>query len=166
MKKLLALLLSLMMLLSLGAAAAETVTSAAEMLYDGAWVRFEDGFEIYLPSEWYQYETTEEHHALGIFYIAGTQDFSRGFMMGWQQLNQDCTIEQLHAELVTAYPDAKIMDVSGVGLVYYEDPANGLMCYVALDATEPGMYMMGFFPMDNEEMKTLSALIASTLRCY
>ena len=65
MKKFLALLLCLMMALSLGAASAETTQHAAEVLYEGSWVRFEDGFEIYLPSEWYEFECTEEMNAQG-----------------------------------------------------------------------------------------------------
>ena len=72
MKKVLALILCLLMALSLGCASAENVTTAAEVLYEGVWVQFEDGFEIYLPAEWYEFECTEEMNAQGIFYMAGT----------------------------------------------------------------------------------------------
>ena len=77
----------------------------------------------------------------------------------------DCTVEELHAEMLKVYPDAQIMDVSGVGLIFYEDTANGLLNYIALDATEPGFYMFAFSPVDDEVFRVQSAIIASTIRC-
>ncbi|MGN0997421.1 MAG: hypothetical protein ACI4PG_10985, partial [Candidatus Ventricola sp.] len=65
MKKLLALVLCLMMACMLSAAVAES--AAMEDLFDGAWVQFEDGFELYLPADWAVFETTEEMNAQGIF---------------------------------------------------------------------------------------------------
>ena len=48
MKKFLALILCLMMACMSIAVAEET---AIEDQYDGSWVQFEDGFEIYLPND-------------------------------------------------------------------------------------------------------------------
>lgn len=166
MKKFLALLLCLMMALSLGAASAETTQHAAEVLYEGSWVRFEDGFEIYLPSEWYEFECTEEMNAQGIFYMAGTEDLSYSCTLGWTALEADCTIEELHAEIVKTHPEAKVMDVSGVGLIFYADAENGLLNYIALDATEPGAYLFAFSPANDEVFLVQSAIIASTIRCF
>ena len=56
MKKILALVLCLMMALSLTSALAEAPLTLAEQSYEGVWVQFEDGFEIYLPAEWVEYE--------------------------------------------------------------------------------------------------------------
>ena len=166
MKKVLALILCLLMALSLGCASAENVTTAAEVVYEGVWVRFEDGFELYLPADWYEYECTEEMNAQGIFYMAGTEDMSYSCTLAWNPLEADCTIEELHAEMVKVYPDAQIMDVSGVGLVFYEDTENGLLNYIALDATEPGFYLFAFSPADDAVFKVESAIIASTIRCF
>lgn len=166
MKKFLALILSLMMVLSLGIASAETAQHPAEVVYEGAWVRFEDGFEIYLPAEWYEYECTEEMNANGIFYMAGTEDMSYSCTLGWTPLEVDCTIEELHAEVVKVHPEAVVMDVSGVGLIFYVDAENGLLNYVALDATEPGAYLFAFSPANDEVFQVQSAIIASTIRCF
>ena len=167
MKKVLALVLCLLMTLSLSFASAEaTIAEAAEVLYEGVWVQFEDGFEIYLPADWYAYECTEEMNAKGIFYMAGTEDMSYSLTLAWKALEADCSIEELHAEMLTVYPDAQLMDVSGVGLVFYEDTANGLLNYIALDATEPGMYMFAFSPAGDEVFLVESAIIAATLRCF
>jgi len=166
MKKVLAILLCLMMFLSLGFASAETAATAAEELYEGVWVQFEDGFEIYLPAEWYEYECTEEMNARGIFYMAGTEDMSYTCTLSWTALEAECTIEELYAEMMKVHPEAVLMDVSGVGLIFYLDAENGLLNYVALDATEPGAYMFTFFPADDEVFVVQSAIIASTIRSF
>lgn len=171
MKKVLAFVLCLMMALSLGYALAEApaeedYTHAAELLYEGVWVQFEDGFEIYLPADWYEYECTEEMNAQGIFYMAGTEDMSYSCTLGWTALEAECTIEELHAEMVKVHPEAQVMDVSGVGLVFYVAVENGLLNYVALDATEPGAYLFAFSPANDEVFLVQSAIIASTIRCF
>ena len=48
MKKLLAVTLCLLLAVLVTAVAA---AEAVEGLFDGTWVQFEDGFEIYLPSD-------------------------------------------------------------------------------------------------------------------
>jgi len=165
MKKILALVLSLMMIFALTTAVAEqTPVVAIEDLFEGVWVQFEDGFEFYLPADWYQAELTEEMNAKGIFYAAGTADFSYYCMLGWRPLAAEYTVEQLQAELVVGYPDAAVVEVNGVGLVAYVDAENNLLNCIALDATEPGYYMFVFSPADDPDFQTLAALIASTIR--
>lgn len=39
--------------------------------YDGVWVPFDDGFKLYLPSNWNTYSVPEEMKANGCFYEAG-----------------------------------------------------------------------------------------------
>lgn len=161
MKKLLAVTLCLLLAVLVTAVA---TAEAVEGLFDGTWVQFEDGFEIYLPSDWYEFECTEEMNAQGIFYMAGTEDMSYSCTMAWQALEEDCTAEELHAELVTAYPDAEIVQVNGVALIVYADAQNNLLNCIALDAGEPGFYMFAFSPADDEDFATLAALIASSIR--
>lgn len=163
MKKFFALILCLMMAFCL-TASAEEIIEPIEFLYDGAWVRFEDGFEIYLPADWYEFELTAEQNAQGFFYAAGTEDFSRSCLMAWQPLEADCTIEEAHAALATEYSDAAIVEVNGIGLIACTNAADNQMVIVALDATEPGMYMFIFTPADDEDFQNLAALIAASIR--
>lgn len=161
MKKLMAVALCLLLaVLMTAVATAESV----EGLFDGTWVQFEDGFELYLPSDWYSFECTEEMNAQGIFFIAGTEDMAYSCTLAWQPLEEDCTIEEFHAELVTAYPDAEIVEVNGVALIVYADAENNLLNCIALDASEPGFYMFAFSPADDEDFVSLAALIASSIR--
>ena len=161
MKKLLAVALCLLLaVLMTGVAAAEAV----EQAFDGTWVQFEDGFELYLPSDWHSFECTEEMNAQGIFFLAGTEDLARSCTLAWQPLEEDCTVEAFHAELVTAYPDAEIVQVNGVALIAYADAENNLLNCIALDANEPGFYMFAFSPADDEDFVSLAVLIASSIR--
>ena len=143
MKKFLALILCLMMA-CVSIAVAEEV--AIEDLYDGSWVQFEDGFEIYLPNDWYSFECTEEMNAQGIFYVAGTEDMSYSCTLAWKALDAEISIEDLQAQMVQTYPDAEVVEVNGVALIAYVDSANNLLNCVAMDAAEPGFYLFAFSP--------------------
>lgn len=39
--------------------------------YSGTWVPFQDGFQLYLPSNWNTYELTQEEMNQGVLYVAG-----------------------------------------------------------------------------------------------
>lgn len=139
MKKLLSVTLCLLLAVLMTAVAA---AEAVEGMFDGTWVQFEDGFEIYLPSDWYEFECT----------------------MAWQALEEDCTAEELHAELVTAYPGAELVEVNGIAVIVYADLENNLLNCIALDASEPGFYMFAFSPADDEDFQDLAAAITASIR--
>lgn len=163
MKKFLALILCLMMA-CVSIAVAEEV--AIEDLYDGSWVQFEDGFEIYLPNDWYSFECTEEMNAQGIFYVAGTEDMSYSCTLAWKALDAEISIEDLQAQMVQTYPDAEVVEVNGVGLITYVDSENNLLNCVAMDAAEPGFYLFAFSPADDADFQMVAAAIASSIRNY
>ena len=163
MKKFLALILCLMMA-CVSIAVAEEV--AIEDLYDGSWVQFEDGFEIYLPNDWYSFECTEEMNAQGIFYVAGTEDMSYSCTLAWKALESEISIEDLQAQMVQTYPDAEVVEVNGVALIAYVDSANNLLNCVAMDAAEPGFYLFAFSPADDADFQTVAGAIASSIRNY
>ena len=163
MKKFLALILCLMMACVSIAVAEET---AIEDLYDGSWVQFEDGFEIYLPNDWCSFECTEEMNAQGIFYVAGTEDMSYSCTLAWKALDAEISIEDLQAQMVQTYPDAEVVEVNGVGLITYVDSENNLLNCVAMDAAEPGFYLFAFSPADDADFQMVAAAIASSIRNY
>ena len=163
MKKFLALILCLMMA-CVSIAVAEEV--AIEDLYDGSWVQFEDGFEIYLPNDWYSFECTEEMNAQGIFYVAGTEDMSYSCTLAWKALDAEISIEDLQAQMVQTYPDAEVVEVNGVALIAYVDSANNLLNCVAMDAAEPGFYLFAFSPADDADFQMVASAIASSIRNY
>ena len=165
MKKFLALILTLLMLFAMGFAVAEqTEEVAMEDLFDGVWVQFEDGFELYLPADWYALELTEEWYAKGIFYAAGTEDFAYSCTLAWQPMTADLTLEQVREVIAAEYGQAELIDVNGVGLIVSIDAENNLLNFIALDAAEPGYYLFAFSPADDPDFQLLAYAIAASIR--
>lgn len=162
MKKILALVLCLVLAFALTGALAEG--DVVETLFDGAWVQFQDGFELYLPADWMVFECTEEMNANGIFFMAGSEDQSYTCAIAWDALDAELTIEQVQEKFAEVYSGAEIMVVNDVALVVFADADNNTLNFVALDGTEPGYYLFTFYPMDDEDYQTVAALIASSIR--
>ena len=161
MKKLLALVLALLMFLSSAAMAEEIVY---EQFFDGTWVQFEDGFELYLPSEWLELEVTDDMLEGGIFYAVMSPDGKYTCQVGWSPLDADYTYEEALAQVEAVYPGAKLMEVNGIGLICFGDGANDILGFAALDGAEPGLYMFFFTPMSDENLQIMASVIASSLR--
>ena len=50
----------------------DSITFSMETInYEGTWVPFQDGFQLYLPSAWNTYELTEDQVNQGVLYLAG-----------------------------------------------------------------------------------------------
>lgn len=171
MKKFLALILCLLMACSMVSAVAETALQQTEVtpiesLFDGVWVQFEDGFELYLPSNWVQYELTEDDYANGIFYAAGSEDGAYSALIGWSALEAELTIEELQVALAETYPNSNLVNINGVGMLAFTDTTNNLLTCIALDATEPGFYMFAFSPANDDAFTSMASLIASSIRNF
>ena len=161
MKKLLALVMALMMLLC-SAAVAEEV--AYEDLFDGTWVQFEEGFELYLPSDWLVLESTEEELAAGIAFTVCSPDEAYYMALAWSGLEAELTIEELQAALVEAGYPVEPVEVNGIALLVMADADNNTLSFIGMDAAEPGYYTFIFTPMNDENLQVLASVIASSLR--
>lgn len=159
MKKILALALVMLMVLGCVPAMAESF----ESLYDGVWVQFDGGFEVYMPSDWLEVPLTEEDLADGYFYSACSADQSVLMMMAWAPLEQALTLEELHAAVAASNP-AQIMTVNGIGLVCAADAENNTLYFMGLDAVDLGYYTFLFAPVSDDETKAYASLIAASLR--
>ncbi len=76
MKKLVALLMSLVMLMSVSAVAFATEVTFDEstLTIECGWMEFEDGFMYLIPSSWEEAEITDEQAESGIYFaMAGTE---------------------------------------------------------------------------------------------
>ena len=159
MKKILALVLSLMMILVSIPAMAENI----EDYFEGTWVQFEDGFEIYLPSEWLELEVTEEQNAQGIFYVVCSPDQTKMMQLGWSGLDAEIAIEDLQAALAETIP-AELVEVNGIQLLCAGDAENDSLMFIGMDAAEPGYYIFVFTPMSDTELQAYASVIAASLR--
>ena len=70
--------------------------------YAGTWVPFEDGFQLYLPSDWDVYNVTEEQSQQGVLYIAGDSsgaETAPGISVVWAYSDGAETIEEVAAAI-------------------------------------------------------------------
>ena len=155
MKKMLALALALL----LGCASA----MAQNALFEGKWVQFEGGFELYIPSDWVAFEVTEAEQAQGIIYTAGSEDETRLMQLGWFALPQTVTIDQMQAALMQSFVLVEKVSVNGIELLCAGDGDIDSLMFIALSEGEPGYYMFVFTPMSDPTLQGYAAAIAGSL---
>ncbi len=164
MKKLVALLLAMLMLACTTVSLAEDLTAQIEATFEGVWVQFEDGFEIYLPAEWLQVELTEEMIANSTFYAAVSPDMTQSVEIGWTGLEADADLHALAAELAATYADAQVLNINGIEMLMYTDTDFNALVLMACDAVEPGLYIFALTPADDEAFVEIGTAIALSIR--
>lgn len=107
----------------------DTITfDSASAPYAGTWLTFEDGFQLYLPSEWVYYEITQEQQQQGVLYLAG--DASGGenapcISVVWANNQTAQSIEDLAEELAQGgFQVDDLLSVNGIECVAYRTAAN------------------------------------------
>ncbi len=158
MKKRIAVMITALMIALCGMAAAEGT------LDNGTWVRFEEGFEICLPADWYQIEASESMAQAGVFYCAASPDGKDTVQIAWEALDEQKDIEAVKAELQTVYPNAALCVINGVAGVRFTDTKNKLSGIAMLDAVKPGVYTFWFTPVFDAKLEETPAQIAATIR--
>lgn len=98
--------------------------------YEGTWVSFEDGFRLYLPSDWSIYTVSDEMRQDGILYQAG--DSSQADGTPWISVNfgssEGLTSLRDIAEVLEygGYTIDDIFTVNGIDCVSYTEPDSDL----------------------------------------
>ena len=163
MKKILALFVALMMLFSVTALAEAPVY--VEDLYEGTWVAFvDDGFEMYVPSEWLQVELTDDVIASGTYYAVVSPDETCALTVSWSALHTTTDTATLATMFNMMYPGAEAMVIGDYEAVCYVDTENDTLGFAILDATEPGMYLFNFAPASNQDIVALATAIMASIR--
>ncbi len=163
MKKLAALLLAVMML-ACSASLAEETTIAVEEVFEGVWVQFEDGFEIYLPAEWLEVEVTEEMLLNGIFYAAINPEGTQLVQIGWEGLEAEPDLAALAEAMKETCPDAQVIVINGIEMLMYTEVETDTLTLAARDAAEPGLYLFGLTPASDPDFVEVGTAIACSIR--
>ena len=153
------------MILGCSAALADSTPAPApeNAAFEGSWVQFEDGFEIYLPNDWVVVDPTDAMKQAGIFYSVTSPDSARSMQVAWAEATGVSTVDDLKTQLATAYPTATVVTINGVDFVTYEDTANNSTGIVALDGNG-GMFIFNFTPASDEAYGPIALTIASSIR--
>lgn len=91
--------------------------------YEGTWVPFEDGFQLYLPSAWNTYELTEDQVNQGILYLAGDAagaDTAPAVSVVWAYSDGAETINDLATAIRQGgYQVDDLVSINGIPCVSY-----------------------------------------------
>lgn len=112
-----------------GSPVSDTITfDPASAPYTGTWLTFEDGFQLYLPSEWVYYEITQEQQQQGVLYLAG--DAAGGenapyISVVWASNQTAQSVEDLAEELTQGgFQVDDLLSVNGIECVAYRTAEN------------------------------------------
>ena len=167
-KRLMALLLAGAMVSGISSAAfaeAETEAALDEVLevtmdmmdpdlYDGTWVPFEAGFDLYLPTDWNVLEVDEEKAEAGIIFLVSPQENEDESEAALSVQVNDATGAELE-DIAKSYEELGFTDIgfvnaNGIGCVIYDDEEDGLQG-VSFLGESGSLYTILMAPADNEE---------------
>lgn len=161
MKKILALVLSLMMIVTCVSAMAEDIEAA----YEGEWMQFNDDFELYMPSDWVFYDVTEQQSEQGLLCLASSANQEVWMQTGWYPQEGRITVEEFETALhQTTDLQTMIIDVNGIPMLLTGDAANDTASFITMNGDEPGYYLFQFAPMSSQEEQFYSSFMMSSMR--
>ena len=172
MKRTFATLMALMMLcfVSTCAYAETTETAIPEIVFDettasyeGAWLTFDDdGFMVYLPSDWISVEITDEMLASGTYYAATSADGVYAMAVSYTE-TEVTTNDAIAAQLTAAgYDNVTQLIIHGIGVVGYALPEQDVSGMAFADGAG-GMYVFSFTPASDEAFAVIGQTIISSL---
>lgn len=168
MKKILATILALMMILT-ASAIAETTPAEIQTVdmgelpiaYEQNWLTFDTGLTLCVPSDWVQLDIAADLAELGTIYLA--QDAAATFVAGLSYTATDAMDNQaLAVALTEEFVEVYIIQLNGAEFVTYVDPADTFVGFVTVDGAG-GMYSMTYKPVPSEDFAVTAATIMSTL---
>ncbi len=173
MKRTFAILMAIMML-CLASAYAETAettdTAAPEIIFDettapyeGTWLTFDDdGFMIYLPTDWIDAEITDEMAESGTYYAATSADGAYAMTVSYAE-TEATTNDEIAAQLTEAgYENVAQVNFNGIDVVGYDITEQDVTGMTFADG-EGGMYVFSFTPASDEAFATIGQTIVSSL---
>ena len=158
MKKLIALVMAMMLAFSCAAFAEEEIV--LEVSYDAVLVEMDYGTGIYVPSDWYMAELSEEQIEKGIFAFFTNEDMTETLQISIGAITEGITYESLYAQFSELYSDVAIVELPNAQVLTYADYDNGLMAALTIDEANGLLYTMNFLPYSPE-----FALLATEILC-
>ena len=177
MKRTFAILMTLLMLFSASALAETaattdaTATAIPKIVFDetaaafqGNWLTFDnDGFMVYMPSDWVSVKVTDELLTAGTYYAAKSADGAFAMTVSYSAKNDATTNEELAAKLTEAgYENVSQAIINGIGVVGYDMSAQDVSGMAFMDS-EGGMYVFSFTPASNETFAAIGQTIITSL---
>ncbi len=163
MKKLISGVLIVLLVLTASAAFAEAAAAPENAAFEGTWVQFEDGFEIYLPSDWIVSDVTDELKAAGIFYAVASPDGAHSMQVAWSEDAGAATAEEIKTQLEAVYSGVELLNINGIDFVSYDNTENDCTGIIAL-GQNGDMFLFNFYPASDESFAPTALTIATSIR--
>lgn len=171
MKRTVAALMTILMLCCVSAYAETAAVAIPEITFDettaayaGQWLNFEDdGFMVYMPTDWVDVEITDEMLAAGTYYAATSADGTLVMTVTYTADAQILTIEELEAQLTTGgCENVMQVTINGISVVGYDLTAQDVSGMAFVDGVG-GMYVFSFTPVSNEAYAPIAQTMISSL---
>ena len=129
-------------------------------LYDGTWLQFVSGFDIYLPSDWNVLEITDENADAGIVFQAQQPDSPNNMVVSCTAAEEIGEVElpDIQAELsaTEGYSNVMLGEANGIGIVTF-DIEEMKVSGVAFLGESGNMYTIQIGLTDDEELLPIAA---------
>ena len=106
-----------------------TMDMLDEAAYEGTWLSFEPGFDLYVPSNWNVLEISDDDAADGLVFQAQDPDSEEGVNMvvTATDVGTDYDLYSMADELATEYKDVEKVCINGLyGVTFETDTTYGL----------------------------------------
>ena len=99
-----------------------TMDMLDEAAYEGTWLSFEPGFDLYVPSNWDVLEISDEDAADGVMFQAQDPDSEEGVNMvvTATDVGTEYDLHSMADELATEYEDVEKVCINGLYAVSFE----------------------------------------------
>ena len=106
------------------------VFDESNAVFAGTWLEFEDGFRLYLPSQWQEFTVTDEQRQQGLLYVAGDGSGSENapyLSVCWTSSDGYTTLEEIAAELTSGgYSVDDLVTINDIDCVAYTSVADNV----------------------------------------
>lgn len=139
-----------------------TLDMLEEAAYEGTWLSFEPGFDLYVPSDWNVLEVTDKDKEDGVMFIAQDPESEDGtnMVVTGTDVGTEYDLDSMAQELIDAkYIDVEKVCINGIYAVSFETESTYGIAF--LDDAEGIMYNVQVGPKAEELQPTAETLFIS-----
>ena len=141
-----------------------TMDMLDEAAYEGTWLSFEPGFDLYVPSNWDVLEISDEDAADGVMFQAQDPDSEEGVNMvvTATDVGTEYDLHSMADELATEYEDVEKVCINGLYAVSFETESTYGIAF--LEDAEGMMYNVQIGPKSDDIQPIAETLFVSLIK--
>ena len=141
-----------------------TMDMLDEAAYEGTWLSFEPGFDLYVPSNWDVLEISDEDAADGVMFQAQDPDSEEGVNMvvTATDVGTEYDLYSMADELATEYEDVEKVCINGLYAVSFETESTYGIAF--LEDAEGMMYNVQIGPKSDDIQPIAETLFVSLIK--